>query len=318
MHKKELKASMLLTLAAMIWGFAFVAQRVGSRYIGSFTLNGIRFALGAFSLLPIMVIQKKKQDNGNKENVGKDRKSENQAVWKVGISAGFILFIAAGLQQLGLVETTAGKAAFITGFYIILVPVFGIFLKQKTRVNTWVAATLAIIGLYFISIEDNFIISRGDFLVFLCSFFFAAHILLISKYTRKMDTLKLSFVQYLTCSVLSSAVALFMEDIHLSNILKAAIPIIYGGVFSVGIAYTLQVIGQKHAKPSSAAIIMSLESVFALIGGIIILQESMNWKGYVGCFLMLVAVLLSQYRRRYVKETVDTSGSLNQANSPLL
>ena len=173
-------------------------------------------------------------------------------------------------------------------------PAFGIFLGHRTGIRIWAAAIIAIAGLYLISVEENFTISRGDFLVFLCSFFFSAHILLINQYSQRLDTLKLSFVQYMTCSVLSLITALFVEEISLTDILNAAIPIIYGGVFSVGIAYTLQVVGQRHARASHAAIIMSLESVFALAGGIIILNETMNWKGYTGCILMLSGVLISQ------------------------
>ncbi|HHT64962.1 MAG: DMT family transporter [Caldicoprobacterales bacterium] len=300
MRKMEWKASILLTLAAVIWGFAFVAQRVGIQYIGSFTFTGVRFALGAFSLLPLIIRNKRKAEaamQGVSEKADRkaaEIKSEGLVVLRVGMTAGLILFIAASLQQIGLVETTAGKAAFITGFYIILVPALGIFLKQAVGAKTWIAAVLAIAGLYLISVEENFNISQGDFLIFLCSFFFAAHILLINKFTRKVDTLKLSFVQYLVCSVLSLVTALFVEEIHLDGIFKAAVPILYGGVFSVGIAYTLQVVGQKYARASHAAIIMSLESVFALIGGMLILQETMNWKGYAGCLFMLAGVLLSQ------------------------
>ncbi|MGI6571494.1 MAG: DMT family transporter [Caldicoprobacterales bacterium] len=294
MKKNELKASILLTLAAVIWGFAFVAQRVGAQYTGSFTYNGIRFALGSFSLLPLMLIQRKKQNKSKGQGIWIENSAGDNSLLKAGILAGFLLFAAAGLQQIGLKDTSAGKAAFITGFYIILVPAFGIFLGHRTGIRIWAAAIIAIAGLYLISVEENFTISRGDFLVFLCSFFFSAHILLINQYSQRLDTLKLSFVQYMTCSVLSLITALFVEEISLTDILNAAIPIIYGGVFSVGIAYTLQVVGQRHARASHAAIIMSLESVFALAGGIIILNETMNWKGYTGCILMLSGVLISQ------------------------
>ena len=235
------------------------------------------------------------------------------AVIKAGCIAGILLFVAAGLQQIGLEETTAGKAAFITGFYIILVPALGIFIKQRTGVSTWIAAIISIVGLYFISVEENFTISKGDLLIFICSFFFAVHILFINNLTKKVDGLKLAFVQYLACSVFSLITALFVEEIHLTGIIKAGIPILYGGVFSVGIAYTLQVIAQKYAKASHAAIIMSLESVFALIGGILILNETMNWKGYLGCLLMLSGVLLSQLQIKTRKEGyVENAKSLEQ------
>jgi len=304
-QRSELKASILLVLAAAIWGFAFVAQRVGIQYIGSFTFTGIRFALGAFSIIPLIWYSgRKKGKSENNESIAS--KSSTAALLKAGAIAGMVLFAAASLQQIGLEETTAGKAAFITGFYIILVPALGVFLKQRTNIKTWIAAVFAIIGLYLISVDENLYISKGDLQVFACSFFFAVHILLINKYTKTLDSLKLSFVQYMVCALLSMAIAVFTEEIKISSILEAAIPILYGGVFSVGIAYTLQVYGQKYAKASHAAIIMSLESVFAVVGGMLLLQESMNLRGYIGCLLMLSGVILSQYQGQHLEEkTLD-------------
>ncbi|NLY43364.1 MAG: DMT family transporter [Clostridiaceae bacterium] len=295
MQKSELKASILLTLAAAIWGFAFVAQRVGIQHIGSFVFTGIRFALGAFSLMPVIWYTNRKK-NITKGNKSYPRKGMRTAVLKAGVVTGIVLFAAVTLQQFGLKDTTAGKAAFITGFYIILVPVFGVFFNQKTNTKTWIAAVLAIIGLYLISVNENLYIAKGDLLVFACSFFFAAHILLINKYTQYLDALELSFVQYFVCSLISMIMAILFEDIAIFSILKAAIPILYGGIFSVGVAYTLQAYGQKYAKASHAAIIMSLESVFAVIGGTLLLKESMSLRGYAGCLLMLLSVIISQYK----------------------
>ena len=292
---KEFKATILLLLAAIIWGFAFVAQRVGVQYVESFTFNGVRFALGALSLVPLILLNGHKT---KKTQVFKTRdiNKANSVIGtiKAGIYAGFMLFMGASLQQIGLVETTAGKAAFITGFYIILVPFFGVFLKQKISKNTWSAAILAITGLYFISINEDFTISRGDLLQLLGSFFWAGHILVISKYSKKIDSLKLSLVQYIVCSLLSLTVAFAFEDISLSDLYRALIPILYGGLASVGIAYTLQTYGQKYAKPAHAAIILSLETVFAAIGGFLILDETMNARTFIGCVLMFAGVLVSQ------------------------
>lgn len=289
MKNKEVRASLFLLLAAAIWGFAFVAQRVGSRYVGSFTFNGVRFALGCISLIPLIIYfkNKPKSDNVSEQSSMKD-------TIKSGMIAGSVLFIAATLQQIGLVETTAGKAAFITGFYIVLVPIFGIFLKHKIHKSTWIAASLAIIGLYLLSIKSDFSISKGDLFELLGAFMWAIHILLIDKFTKKIDGLKLSFVQFATCSILSLGFAIGMESITLKALGQALIPILYGGIASVGIAYTLQVVGQKYAKPSHAAIILSMESVFASIGGIWLLGEFMGAKGYIGCSLMLGGMLLSQ------------------------
>lgn len=306
MERKEMRASILLTLAAIIWGLAFVAQRVGSQYVGSFTFTGVRFALGALSLLPLIYFRNRKEQAAtvkeqtasiNEQSTSKEQ--SNTQLLRVGVIAGILLFAAASLQQFGLIETTAGKGAFITGFYIILVPLFGIFLKQKLGLKTLVASVLAMIGLYFISVNGETGISKGDLLVFLSSFFFAFHILLINKYSQVLDTLKLSFVQYSFCSIISLIAALLFEEIMISGILEAAVPILYGGIFSVGIAYTLQVAGQKYARASHASIIMSLEAVFAVIGGALILGESMDLKGYIGCMLMILAVLVSQYQGRF-------------------
>lgn len=294
LKEKELKASILLLLAAFIWGFAFVAQRVGIKYIGSFTFNGIRFALGSISLIPLILHSQRMNKKTSRINSIREEKTKALAPLGEGIICGLVLFMGATLQQIGLEETTAGKAAFITGFYIVLVPLLGMFFGQRIKKNTWIAAILAITGLYLISVTDHFTISRGDMLVFLGSFFWAAHILLIHRFTQRVDTLGLSFIQYIVCSVLSLLLALAFEEITLQGLVQAQVPILYGGIASVGIAYTLQAYGQKYAKPSHAAIILSLESVFAGIGGFLLLDETMDMKAFIGCTLMFIGVLVSQ------------------------
>lgn len=289
MRKQELNSSILLLLTAAIWGFAFVTQRVGSMYVGSFTFNGIRFALGSLSLVPLLVYFNKKPKGSSEDST----KLSDSAL-KPGIIAGCVLFLAASFQQIGLVETSAGKAAFITGFYIVLVPVFGIFLKHKIHISTWIAVILAIIGLYFLSVTESFSIAKGDLFEIVGAFLWATHILLIDHFTKKVDALKLSFMQFITCSILSMIVALIFEKITLYGLTQALIPILYGGICSVGVAYTLQVVGQKHAKPSHAAIILSMESVFASIGGLLLLSENLGARGYLGCALMFTGMLLSQ------------------------
>lgn len=285
MKTPALKSNLLLLLAAAIWGLAFVAQRIGAQYVGSFTLNGVRFALGSLSLVPLLLSNRKSE-----QTIG----TKLTKTLTAGVTAGIILFTAASLQQIGLVETSAGKAAFITGLYIVIVPLLGIIFKQRIQFGTWAGVAIATIGLYFLSVTESFSIVRADLLELVGAFFWAGHILLIDRYIKKIDPLKLCLVQFLTCSVLSMAVAIFTENINLSGLLKAMIPILYGGIFSVGIAYTLQAVGQKHAKPSHAAIILSLESVFASLGGLIILHENLGFRGYLGCILMLSGMLLSQ------------------------
>jgi len=291
MKKMEVKASLLLLLAAAIWGFAFVAQRIGSKYVGSFMFNGVRFALGSLSLVPLLIASFKK----NKDKAPSKDEAALKSPWKPGAILGCVIFLAASLQQIGLVETSAGKAAFITGFYIVLVPVFGIFLKHNIHKSTWIGVILAIIGLYFLSVTESFTVAKGDIYELIGAFLWAIHILLIDNFTKKVDALKLSFVQFLTCSILSLITAFIFEKNTFIGLSQAVIPILYGGICSVGIAYTLQVIGQKNAKPSHAAIVLSMESVFAGIGGLIILHENLGVRGYIGCGLMFAGVLLSQY-----------------------
>lgn len=288
MNKREMKSNMLLMLTAAIWGFAFVAQRVGMQYVGAFAFNGVRFALGSISLVPLIIYFKNKKAAEQLED------APPASALVPGIIAGSVLFFGASLQQAGLAYTTAGKAAFITGLYIVIVPLLGIFLKQRTGVNTWIGVVLAASGLYFLSVNEDFTIAIGDFLEIIGAFFWAVHILVIDHFTKKVDALKLSFVQFAMCSLLSIIAAFIFEDISISGIGQAAIPILYGGLLSVGVAYTLQVVAQKHAKPSHAAIILSMETVFAAIGGALLLGEDLGGRGYFGCVLMLAGMLLTQ------------------------
>jgi drug/metabolite transporter (DMT)-like permease len=292
MKSKEIRSVFILLLTAAIWGFAFVAQRVGMEHMGAFTFNGIRFALGSVSLLPVIYFfgRKSDSDNHDEEKIDADFKT----TLKAGMIAGTILFIAASLQQFGLIYTTAAKAGFITSLYIVLVPILGIFLKQKTHYTTWIGAIVAVIGLYFLSINENFTIEFGDFLEIIGAFFWAAHIQVIGKFVEKIDAIKLSSVQFATCSLLSLITAFIFEDVNLSGISNALVPLLYGGIMSAGVAYTLQAVGQKFAKPSHAAIALSMEAVFAAIGGILLLSETLPLKGYLGSALMLAGMLITQ------------------------
>jgi drug/metabolite transporter (DMT)-like permease len=296
----RLTSNLLLLLAAVIWGLAFIAQRVGMDYVGPFTFNGVRFALGSISLLPLILFYKNSPTSQeNVENGTKD-------VVIAGVSVGVVLFIAASLQQIGLLYTTAGKAAFITCLYIVLVPILGIFLKQYVSMSTWIGSAISLMGLYFLCVRDSFFISYGEVLELVGAFFWAIHILLIGYFSRRVPVLKLACFQFITCSVLSLITALFIETISIYTIYQAAVPILYGGVFSVGIAYTLQVIAQKNAQPSHAAIILSMETVFAAIGGWLILNETLEFKESLGCMILFIGMLLSQYQNiRKPKEEVD-------------
>lgn len=293
MKKQQLTSNILLLITAMIWGFAFVAQRVGAQYIGAFTFNGIRFMLGGLSLIPVILINNK-YSKPAREEAGAHTDGPFRVIL-YGLIAGSVLFAGAALQQTGLKYTSAGKAAFITGLYIALVPVVGLFIKQKVSASTWGGVALAVGGLYLLSITEGFTIEMGDLLEIIGAFFWATHILLIDHFIKKVDALKLSIAQILTCSALSLCAAFIFEDMTVFALKQALVPLLYGGFCSVGIAYTLQVVGQKHAKPSHAAIIMSMESVFASMGGALILDENLGTRGYLGCILMLSGMLLSQF-----------------------
>lgn len=284
----RLKANLLLLLAAVIWGFAFVAQRVGMDHVGPFTYNGIRFALGSLSLIPLILYFK---------NNSPHTSSTAHAFPKVlqaGLLAGSVLFLGASFQQVGLLYTTAGKAAFITGLYIVFVPVAGMFLRERIHSATWLGCIFAIAGLFLLCIKESFSISYGDLLELIGAFFWTAHILLIDRFSREVDVLKLAAIQFAACSLLSMGIALLTETITLNGIFQAGIPILYGGICSVGIAYTLQIVGQKNASPAHAAIILSMETVFAAIGGFYLLNERLGFQEIIGCTLMFTGMLLSQ------------------------
>ena len=288
MTKIQLKANILLLLTAAIWGLAFVAQKVGAEHVGAFTFNGIRFALGSISLVPLILFFNKKK--------GKLDESSLKPTIKAGIIAGCVLFIATSLQQMGVMGTTAGKAGFITGLYMVIVPLLGLFLKQKVNKSTWIGIVIAVIGLYLLSINEDFSISKGDLLVLIGTVGWAVHILLIDNFTKKIDPIKLSSIQFATCSILSLVMAIIFEDINMVDISAAIVPILYGGLLSVGVAYTLQVVAQKNAKPSHAAILLSMESVFGAIGGAMFLGERIGARGLVGCVLIFIAIIISQLK----------------------
>lgn len=294
MNNKRLRANMILLLTSAIWGFAFVAQRVGSQYVGAFTFNAVRFALGSISLIPLIVYfdKKKKIDSSNENNIEVNAKK----IIVPGVLIGAIIFAGSTLQQIGLTYTTAGKASFITGLYMVAVPIIGIFLRHKIGKNSWIGVGLAVGGLYLLSVNENFSISYGDLLEVIGSVFWAVQILTIDYFSNKVDSLKLSCIQCATCSFLSLISALIFEQITISSISSALIPILYGGFLSVGVAYTLQVVAQKDAKPSHAAIILSMESVFGAVGGAVLLGEIMSTRGYIGCILILGGILVSQIK----------------------
>ena len=286
MKQGTLKADFLLLLTATIWGFAFVAQRVGMESVGPFTFNGVRFALGSLSLVPLILLFGKKEKPA--------RPIEAISVPKGGILAGVALFAGASLQQVGIVYTTAGNAGFITGLYVVIVPLLGLFWRQRPHTGTWLGAILAVVGLYFLSVTDDFTIGFGDLLVLIGAFFWAGHVLLIGWLAPRTDALKLAATQFAVCALLSLLTALATETISLTGIEQALIPILYGGFGSTGVAYTLQIVAQRDAHPAHSAIILSLEGTFAALGGWLLLHEVLSPRGLAGCALMLGGMILSE------------------------
>ncbi len=278
------KSDFILLFVATIWGFAFVAQRMGMDHVGPFTFNGLRFVLGCLSLLPIIYFQR--NSPSAKTNTG---------LIKSGIISGIFLFLGISFQQVGLVYTTAGKAGFITGLYVVIVPFLNLFFKQdKTGPGTWIGAVLACVGMFLLSVTNNMRMEFGDVLVLFSAICFAFHLIIIGRWSNRFNTAKLSLVQCIVCSVLSLLVAAIFETFILSDILKISIPLLYGGVMSVGVAYSLQIYGQKNSPASHAAILLSLEAVFAAIGGWLILNEILSGRSFLGCALMLAGMLISQ------------------------
>jgi drug/metabolite transporter (DMT)-like permease len=283
--KDMIKSDGLLLLVAIIWGFAFVAQRSGMEVIGPFAFSGVRFALGAVSLLPVLMIQRRREARNGFIRLSPVRR----IMWAV--TAGTALFIAVSLQQVGLVKTTAGNAGFITCLYVVLVPVVGIFLGRATGLRIW-------IGLYILSIGAGFQFAPGDLLEFIGAFFWAAHILVIGQVGSRVDAVELSVGQFATCSVLSLITAVIFEPNAFAGVRPALIPILYGGLMSTGVAYTLQVVAQRKAHPAHASIILSMEALFAAIGGVMFLHEPVTARLLAGGGLMLAGMLCSQLEPR--------------------
>lgn len=286
----RLRGDLFLLLAATIWGLSFVAQRVGADHMGPFAFNGARFALGAVSLLPVIALFDHLRTRRGEDT---DRRGRTRAAFLPGVVGGTVLFTASWLQQWGLTWTTAGKAGFITGLYIVLVPIFGLAFRHRTGLATWVGALLALLGLYGLSVRGDFTLAPGDGLVLISGVFWAGHILVVDRFAD-LDALRFSAVQFATTAALSLAAAGLFEPAPFAGLQAAAVPIFYGGALSVGVGYTLQVFGQREAAPAAAAIILSMEAVFAALGGIVLLGEPLTWREITGFGLMLAGILVSQ------------------------
>ena len=287
---KQLKGSLLLLLATVIWGSAFIAQSVGMDLIGPFTFQTVRCLLAVLVLFPASFLL----DRGKQDGSTFLKRWCNPTLWKAGFICGLALFVAASLQQVGLVSTDAGKAGFITAMYIVLVPILGIFRKQKVSPAVIVSVILAVLGLYLLSCLDAQGINKGDLLIMGCALAFAVQITCIDVLAPNLDGVRLNCVQALVVSVLSLPFMMFTETVDPVNLAACWLPLGFAGILSMGVAYTLQIQGQKVLEPTTASLIMSLESVFAVLGGWLILHETMTGSEILGCCLVFAAVILSQ------------------------
>lgn len=286
MRNQALRADFLMLITAMIWGTGFVAQRIGMDNIGPFLFTGLRFALGAMVLLPLLL----RQGRGPTRHEPFLKRS----MLLGGLCMGLALTLGINLQQVGLLFTSVTNSGFITGLYVIVVPLLGLIIGQRTGMGTWLGATLAVVGMALLSISDDFTVASGDWIQLAGAFVWGVHVLLVSFFVGRHDAIRLAFVQFVTCAVVSLALAALFEETSLNSIWLAAPALIYGGMFAVGVGYTLQVVAQKHAIASHAAIILSLEAVFAAIAGALFLDESLSLRGYFGCALMFIGMLAAQ------------------------
>lgn len=306
MKSKKLISSLLLILAALIWGVAFVAQSVGMKYIGPYTFSFIRCMIGGIVLIPVIFLF------GNKETITeKKSNSNNRTLFIGGVLCGICLCVATNLQQFGLLYSSSGKAGFITTCYIVIVPIIGIFFKKKTHLNIWIGVLIALIGMYFLCVlaDDGSVntireivylniagikINIGELFLVLCAIAFSFHIITIDHFSPLVDGIKLSCIQFFVSGILSGIAMLIYEKASMAAVMDALIPILYTGILSSGVAYTLQIIGQKNLNPTVASLLMSLESVISVLAGFIILGQNLSSYEIIGCILIFCAVILAQ------------------------
>lgn len=291
------KNTFLLFLTAFIWGVAFVAQSVGMDYVGPWTFNASRFIIGAVFLIPCIAFLdglKKKEAAASGTSSEESAPQDKKTLLIGGLCCGIAIAVASTLQQYGISMTTVGKAGFITALYIVIVPILGIFLKKKPRLIIWVSVVLALAGLYFLCMTDSLSFSKGDTMVLLCALVFSIHILIIDYFSPKVDGVRMSCIQFFVASIICGIPALILEHPQFSSLVAAWAPILYAGILSCGVAYTLQIVAQKNYDPTIASLILSLESVFSVLAGWVILHEALSPREILGCVLVFIAIILVQ------------------------
>ena len=294
MKYNQMRQVVFPILAAFIWGTAFVAQDLCADSIGAFAFNATRYFIAVLALLVVILISDKVKKN-KPTLTAQEKKAANKQLWLGGLCCGAALAMASNFQQAGMVAgTDSGKAGFITALYVVLVPVFGLFFKRKVSLPTWIAVVLSVVALYLLCIKGDFSLAPGDLLVLVCAVCFAVHILVIDHFTAYCDGVKLSCLQFLFAGIISTICMFIFEDVDFAAILSCALPLLYVGIFSCGVGYTLQILAQKDSNPTVVTILLSLESVFAVIAGAIILKQQMTVREYIGCAIMFAAVILAQ------------------------
>ncbi len=304
MQKNSIKNTGMLFLAALIWGFAFVAQSAGMEYVGPFTFNAVRCIIGSLVLVPVALLYKPEESNGDgtkkstrveDETVKGSWFSRNKTLLLGGVSCGIFLGVATNLQQIGIMTTSVGKAGFLTALYIVLVPIAGLFFKKKCPATVWIGVVCSFAGLYLLCMTGgSFSLATGDLLLLGCAVVFTGHILVIDYFAPKVNGVWMSCIQFLTAGIISAIPMLFTETPTWEGIFAAKLPILYAGVMSCGVAYTLQILGQKNYNPTVAVLILSLESCFSVLGGFLILHETLTARELCGCALMFAAIILAQ------------------------
>lgn len=295
MTKSNIKGSLMLLIAALIWGTAFVAQSEGMDYVGPFTFNGIRSIVGGIVLIPCIFLLDRIRGTKKEPTPSPEKqKTARRTLIIGGVLCGMVLFVSSNLQQIGIQYTTVGKAGFITTCYIVIVPVLGLFLRKKCPLVVWLSVAITLAGLYLLCITESFSIGTGDLLVVFSSLAFAVHILVIDRFSPLVDGVRLSCIQLFVCGFLSLIMMFIFETPKISEILNAWLPILYAGAMSSGIAYTLQILAQKDMNPTVAALIMSLESVISVLAGWLLLGQSLSARELFGCALVFVAILIVQ------------------------
>lgn len=295
MKHNQVRQVVFPILAAFIWGTAFVAQDLCADSIGTFAFNATRYFVAVLALLVVIAISDRAKKKNKPALTAEEKKAANKQLWLGGLCCGAALAIASNFQQAGLVAgTDAGKAGFITALYVVLVPVFGLFFKRKVSLPVWIAVVCSVVALYLLCIKGDFSLAAGDLLILVCAVCFAVHILVIDHFTAYCDGVKLSCLQFLFAGIISAVCMFLFEDVDFAAIWSCILPLLYVGIFSCGVGYTLQILAQKDSNPTVVTILLSLESVFAVIAGAIILHQQMTVREYIGCVVMFVAVILAQ------------------------